>query len=495
MDLDLLLCNPLVVAEDPTERRILQPYFPLGLLYLAGVARAAGYRVAIFDGAFVTNLEAEFTAALEHHRPRVVGVAALNTTRKQATRLGRLARRSGAFTLLGGPDPTASPEIYLLPPDGGLAPADALALGEAEETLLDILAHLGSGRPRAPARDLLGDVPGVAFLDPAGQVVRTGERPLITDLDALPFPARDLVDLEAYQAVWRRHHGYSSLSLLTARGCPFKCTWCAKPVFGRRYRQHSPARAAAEMRAIKDAYHPDQIRIVDDILPLNKKWLAAWRAEVERLDATIPFECLSRVDLVDEPTLRTMKAIGCRKIYFGAESGSQRVLDAMKKGIRVEETYAAARLMKQFGLESYFFIMLGYPPEDRSDIELTVKMLKETLPDDFSMTVAYPLPGTEFYDLVRDRLAPNHDWEHSAENRMLWRHERYGTAFYRWAQRLVHREVSAARVRAGQRPGGRLTLARLAAEAAVCRAMLWAHEAAPALAARWTRAGARWGWT
>jgi anaerobic magnesium-protoporphyrin IX monomethyl ester cyclase len=268
-------------------------------------------------------------------------------------------------------------------------------------------------------------------------------------LDRLPFPARDLIDIERYRQAWRSKHGFFALSIIASRGCPFRCNWCAKPVFGRLYHQRSPSHVVDELVILQREFRPDRLRIVDDIFPLNKKWLKAWHAAVLERQAVIPFECLSRVDLVDVPTLRLLKEAGCWKICYGAESGSQRVLDAMDKGIRVEETYRAAAAMREVGIRTYFFIMLGYPGEEWSDIELTRKLLRETLPDEFSVSVAYPLPGTKFYEQVRDRLGDRQDWAYSSENAVLFRHGRYGTRFYRLVERLLHREVEVERARRG----------------------------------------------
>ncbi|MBI4491794.1 MAG: B12-binding domain-containing radical SAM protein [Chloroflexi bacterium] len=485
MGSEVLLCNPLAIARDPVEQRLMEPYFPLGLLYLAAVLRQADFGVSIFDGAFTRDFGA-FERALAEREPRVVGLSVLNTTRSSAREHAARARASGALVVLGGPDPTAQPERYFSDPAWqGLV--DVVALGEAEETIVELChALLRDGRAANPSD--LGHVRGLALLDSQGSLVRTVPRPFIADLDRLPEPARDLVDLDPYQDAWRARRGYSSLSLLTARGCPFHCAWCAKPVFGRRFRQRSPARVAAEMRHLRDAYHPDQLRIVDDTLPINRRWLAQWRDEVVRQDAAIPFECLSRVDLVDEGVLRDLKAAGCRKISFGAESGSQKVLDAMGKGISVEQTIAAADLMKKLGLETYFFVMVGYPGEELEDIQATLRLLERTLPDEFSSTIAYPLPGTEFYEQVRDRLLQDRDWKYSAENTLLFQRDRYSTRFYRWVQRWFQKEVALARLRARGRAVSPAGL-RLAAEAAVSHLAVsalatWARSATPFVPAR-----------
>lgn len=308
----------------------------------------------------------------------------------------------------------------------------------------------------SPPADRLEEVPGLRLRGPDGRVVATAPRPFITDLDRLPFPARELVDLDAYRRTWRKAHGYWSVSIINTRGCPYACAWCQKAVFGRTHRSRSPANSAEEMRQIKQTYNPDFLRVVDDITGVNRRWVLEWRDEVLARDAVIPFECLTRVNLATEEMMRALKEMGCRRVYFGAESGSQKVLDAMKKGIRVRQIYEAAALCKGLGIETYFFMMVGYPGEDLEDLELSVKLLRETLPDIFSTTIAYPLPGTPFYEQVRERLMFdsewNIDWDYTAQNRLLFRREKYDTRFYRWVIRWFQKEWEDARLRAGWRP-------------------------------------------
>ncbi len=443
---DVLFVNPLFLNQDPVERQLVTPYFPLGLLYLAAVTREAGYDVAVFDAMFETSDDA-FRAALQVHRPRVVGIAALATVRAAALRLAAIARDAGALVVLGGADPTGRPEAYL-GGDGQARAVDVVVVGEGERTFVELLGRLKAAGWQADTR--LDDLPGLALppSDGKGAIRRTPERPHIADLDSLPFPARDLVDVDRYQAAWRAAHGFSSLSVIAGRGCPYGCTWCQKSVFGRSYRMRSPDSVAEEMRQIKVRYNPDQIRVVDDVLGVDRRWIRKWHDALLALDAVIPFEALSRVDLVDDELLRLLREAGCRRLAFGAESGSQRVLDAMHKGTTVEQVYKAALLCRAHGIETYFYIMLGYPGEEWEDILATARLLRETRPQEFSSTVAYPLPGTEFFEQVKDRLAPAADWEHSAENRLLFR-RRHSTRFYHWTQRWLRKEWQAARLAHG----------------------------------------------
>jgi radical SAM superfamily enzyme YgiQ (UPF0313 family) len=448
---DITLVHPLFIDKDPIEAQIMTPYFPLGLMYLGAVLREQGYQVEMFDCTFRSDFS-EFETYMRRVRPPVVGITSLITVRRNALILAEVAKQYGATVILGGPDPTGIPERYLFhqAADGSF-PVDIVAFDEAELTIIDLADHLFQ---RKGAITDLREVNGLRLRGEDGSLVATNSRSLIQDLDSLPSPARDLVDLAPYQQAWNDKHGYWSLSMINTRGCPYGCSWCQKAVFGRTYRARSPESSAGEMRVLKETYNPDQIRVVDDITGINKKWVVQWREAVEAKQASIPFECLTRVNLASEEMLRDLKAIGCKKIFLGAESGSQKVLDAMNKGARVSQVFEAAERCKRLEIEMYFFMMVGYPGEEWSDLQLSVDMLRKTLPDSFSTTIAYPLPGTPFYEQMRDRLIFdsdwNVDWDYTAENRLLFHREKYNTFFYRQVIRWFHKEWEDAWLQAGQ---------------------------------------------
>lgn len=427
------------------------PYFPLGLMYLAAVLRRQDYTVEMFDCSFRQDYD-EFEAYMRRVRPPVVGITSLITVRRHALILADIAHRYGAKVILGGPDPTAIPERYLFYQSAaGEFPVDIVVFDEAEMTIQELAGYLLKGDTNSPN---IQDIAGLRLRGKDGQVVATSPRPLVPNPDALPFPARDLVDIEAYRNAWRRAHGYWSLSLINTRGCPYGCSWCQKAVFGHSYRSRSAANSAEEMLQLKETYNPDQLRIVDDITGINKKWIPQWRDEVLSRDAAIPFECLTRVNLANEEMLTALKEMRCKKIYFGAESGSQKVLDAMNKGIKVPQIYRATKLCRKLNIKTYFFMMVGYPGEEWEDLQLSVKLLRETRPDTFSTTIAYPLPGTKFYEQVRDRMTwDSHwtlDWDYTAENRLLFERGKYNTLFYRWAVKWFYKEWENAWLRNGR---------------------------------------------
>ncbi|CUS93798.1 Radical SAM superfamily enzyme YgiQ, UPF0313 family [Candidatus Kryptonium thompsonii] len=452
MAIDIVLVNPLFIEKDPVEKKIMTPYFPLGLMYLASVLRDNGYEVELFDCTFRKDFD-EFEDYMRNKKPKLVGITSLITIRRNAIIIADIAHRYGAKVIIGGPDPTALPERYLLyKGTNNTFPVDAVVFDEGEITMLE-LANFYLEKGDRP--DNIREIAGLRIRDENGRIISTGHRELIKDLDAIPFPARDLVDMDDYRRAWKKAHGYWSLTIINSRGCPYHCSWCQKAVFGRKYRIRTPENSADEMKHIKEIYSPDFIRVVDDITGVQKNWVLRWSEEVLNRNAIIPFECLTRVNLVSEDMLKALKDMGCKKIYLGVESGSQKVLDAMEKGITIQQIYKASELCKKFGIKTYFFMMVGYPGEDIDDLKLTAKLLRETLPDEFSTTIAYPLPGTKFYEQVRDRLMFDSqewmlDWDYTAENKLLFKREKYNTTFYRWVVRWLNREWKDAWFKAGK---------------------------------------------
>ncbi|HZU85143.1 MAG TPA: radical SAM protein [Polyangiaceae bacterium] len=427
MSTDVLLANTYFLNRDPTELRNMRPYAPLGLLYLAGHAREQGYSVQVYDNTFRPDEQA-FFRALEESGARVVGFHSMFICRPSAERLVKGAKARGCTVVCGGPDATVAPDLYLK-----TYGADYVAVGEGEQTLVDLLGHL-TGKTQGS----IGSINGLAYLDDRGEVAQTPARGLMRDWDKLPEPARDLVDLGEYMHAWKKHHGFTSLHLITSRGCPFACAWCSRAVFGRNYRLRDPDLVAQEIRRIKDDFRPDHIRISDDIFGVNKQWTISWRKAMQARDAVIPFECLSRVDLLQPDLLDELKAAGCTRIWCGVESGSQKVLDAMNKNITVEESYLAAERMKERGIQRAFYIMLGYPGEKREDIELTKKMLLDNLPETVSISVAHPIRGTFFFDAVEAFLGrEREDWKETSENTLMHPAEFSGPFYKRMVSYLT----------------------------------------------------------
>ena len=295
----LTLVHPLFLAHDEAERSQSSPYFPLGLLYLAGYVRERGHTVTIFDGTFEPD-ESAFDAHLASTRPDVVGISALISTKPTALRLAATAASFGAPVVFGGPDPTTDPSAYL-----AHDVVDVVVHHEGEQTICRLLDLHDAG---ALTLESLVDEPGVAFRA-GGEVQVNQPRPPIENLDSLPLPARDLIDMERYLHQWQEDKGYTSITMAISRGCPYNCDWCRDAVHGAGYRQRSPESVAAEMKHLKDEFGVDSIRLVDDIDGVDEAWLQEWADEARAQDAVISFEPLSDPKRLDIPLLEVRDSL------------------------------------------------------------------------------------------------------------------------------------------------------------------------------------------
>ncbi|MBZ0307703.1 MAG: B12-binding domain-containing radical SAM protein, partial [Anaerolineae bacterium] len=312
--------------------------------------------------------------------------------------------------------------------------ADYVIRGEGEQTLQELMAFL-TGKSSLSPQDILG----LAFYDSSKKLVMTPPRQVMKNLDEMPFPAWDLVDVPRYKKLWQEQHGYYSVNMVTTRGCPYKCNWCAKPIWGQRYNVRSPQNVVAEMKWLKENLNPDHLWFADDILGLKPGWIQEFAALIKQQQIKIPFKCLSRADLllVDD-TIEAMKQAGADIIWMGAESGSQKILDAMDKGTTVEQIYEATRKLKKTGIRVGFFLQFGYPGENREDIQKTIQMVRDLMPDDIGISVSYPLPGTKFYESVKTDLTVT-NWQDSADLAMLFKGP-YPTEFYRQLHTVIHKD-------------------------------------------------------
>lgn len=295
----LVLAHPVFLAHDEVEREAASPYFPLGLLYLASYVRERGHEVSIFDGTFSDGEEA-FVAHVAQHQPDVVGIAALITSRNSALSLARLAADTGASVVLGGPDPTVDPAAYLVE-----QAVDLVVHHEGEQTIASLLDHVDNGT--LTIEDLAGE-PGIALRQHA-RVQINQPRPPIENLDELPSPARDLIDMDRYFHAWEESRGYTSITVSTSRGCPFGCEWCVDAVHGQKFRQRSPESVAAEVRELEQIYGPESIRLVDDISGIDPSFFEDWSAEAQRLESTTTFEPLNKVAVGDLPLLEVRDSL------------------------------------------------------------------------------------------------------------------------------------------------------------------------------------------
>jgi len=400
-------------------------------LYAASYLRQHGYEVALFD-AMLAESEEEWGNALDEHQPQYavlyednfnyLSKMCLLRMREAAFKMVEMAKKRGCIVLLCGADATDHYAEYLV------KGADYCLLGEGEETLIELLNQLQEGKET-------GRIIGLA----SRNTISPSRRPDITNLDNLPFPAWDLVDVEKYRSIWMKRHGYFSMNMVTTRGCPYHCNWCAKPIWGQRYNSRSPENVVAEMKWLKENFAPDHIWFADDILGLKPHWIEKFAEYLQEADAVIPFKCLQRADLVNQKTATALAKAGCKTVWIGAESGSQKILDAMEKGDSVEDIYNAAQLLRAHHIEVGFFLQFGYPGETWEDVQKTLKMVRECAPDDIGISVSYPLPGTKFFERVKMELGEKQNWLDSEDLAMLYRGP-FPTEFYRLLHGRVHYE-------------------------------------------------------
>jgi anaerobic magnesium-protoporphyrin IX monomethyl ester cyclase len=442
---DLLLTHGYFLYEDPKELKIMKPYVPLGILYICSHLRSKGFDVEVFDTTF--SSPRDLIRHLQTEPPSVLGVYANLMTRKRVIEIVRIAREAGWTTVVGGPEPGAYVREYL---DAG---ADVVVMGEGEITMEELLPAL-----RASSESELAKVNGIAFLSETGQVHQTASRPQIADLDAQPWPARDAIDVMRYVRTWRDAHGQGSLSFITARGCPYRCRWCSHQVFGMTHRRRKPLAVVDEVEWLLSVYQPDMVWIADDVFTIHHGWLRQYTAEMRRRGLRIPFECISRADRLNDEVVDLLAELGCFRVWIGSESGSQRILNAMERGVTVEQVQSAISICKTRGIQTGMFLMWGYEGEELQDIEATIEHVKRSDPDMFFTTIAYPIKGTPYYQRVASSLVQLKPWGQTSDREIVLRGRR-PAQFYEFADRLLRDEVQLARLqRTGKKDPGELDL-------------------------------------
>jgi len=430
----ILFTHSYFLRFDPKQWQSGQPYPPLGTLYAASLMRQNNYQVSLFDTMFISDPEG-VTAAISKNHPDFFVIyddgfnyltkMCLTNMREAAFNMCKIANAAGCTVIVSSSDSTDRYAEYL---EEG---ADFVIIGEAEHTLLELTNHIKNGIEDC------SDILGLAYKKNR-EVVKTPGRQVLKDLDSMPLPAWDLVDMELYRQTWLKHAGYFSLNMSTTRGCPFKCNWCAKPIYGNRYNSRSPENVVAEIKLLKELYRIDHIWFCDDIFGLKPGWVAQFSRLLEKEKISIRFKIQSRADLlVQEDTVKALAASGCENVWIGAESGSQKILDAMDKGITVEQIREATLLMKEQGIKPSFFIQFGYPGELKEDIRLTINMINELLPFEIGISVSYPLPGTSFYEKVRADLKKKTNWTDSDEMALMFCNT-FPPSYYKQLHRYVH---------------------------------------------------------
>jgi anaerobic magnesium-protoporphyrin IX monomethyl ester cyclase len=435
---DVLLTHSNHLPYDRKQVRKMEPYPPLGTLYAAALLRQHGISVAVFDATF-QEPEAGLAEALSSHNPKIVAIyeddfnfltkMCLTRMRELAFRMIDTSRRHGARVVVHGSDATDHAADFLR------HGADCVLEGEAEYSLLHVVDALLCGSS-------IANIPGVKQLKRLGtrEIVESCHHQPFRQATTLPLPARDLIDFEPYRNAWNNSHGVFSLNLISSRGCPFRCNWCAKPIFGDSYQLRPAVEVANEIRILKEQYAADRLWFADDIFGLNRHWLADFASAVESFRCLVPFKVQARADLVTAGIARDLKRAGCAEVWMGVESGSQKVLDAMDKGLLVEEVISARDHLRREGIRTCYFLQLGYPGERWSDIQRTISLVRETRPNDIGVSFSYPLPNTRFYARVNAQLGAKQNWSDSEDLCVMFKGF-YTDAFYRAIRNALHAEV------------------------------------------------------
>ena len=439
--ISVLVCHSYFLRFDQKQQVRAKPYPPLASLQVAAMLKAAGHEVAFFDAMLADDLEF-YQRRLDVLKPQVVlfyednfnflSKMCLGAMRDACFEMIERARKAGMRIIAAGSDASDAPAAYLH------AGADLVLHGEALATLAALACRLDA-TPEAANTELAFGLPAISHLAHGSPARSRAAAPLPEP--EMPPPAWDLIDIEKYRRVWTRAHGYFSLNMAASRGCSFRCNWCAKPIWGNQYLQRSAASMAAEMIHLKRHYRPDHIWFADDIFGFRVDWVRDFAAALAAAGGGIPFTIQLRADLVSARMATALREAGCKEVWIGAESGSQKILDAMNKGQNVAQILTARELLRAEGIRVGFFLQLGYLGETLDDILATRELVDEARPDDVGVSVSYPLPGTKFYEQVKEQLGDKRHWRESNDLDMMFAGT-YTSEMYRTVRNLLHEQVT-----------------------------------------------------
>jgi anaerobic magnesium-protoporphyrin IX monomethyl ester cyclase len=426
----IVLTHGYFLEEDEKERKIMKPYVPLGLLYLSAYLEEKGLGHEVYDSTF-SSFE-KFKLFIKEKKPALLGIYTNLMTKLSVLKMIRFVKNEANLKdckiVLGGPEIRHNAERYLK------QGADLLVIGEGEQSFYEICASYIN------TNTLKSEIKGLAYLY-NNQAVFTAERPLIKDMDSLPMPARHKIDLCLYGEAWKKNHGYSMYSVSTMRGCPYTCKWCSRAVYGGTYRRRSARLVVEEMSLLQQKYQPDRIWFVDDVFTISHKWLKEFRNAILEKNIRIPYEIITRADRMNPEVISILKETGCFRVWIGAESGSQKIIDAMDRRVDVKTVGEMIIKTREAGIEAGTFIMLGYPGEKKSDIKATIRHLNYARPSQYTITVAYPITGTPLYHEVKANITTSDNWENISDRDYNFKRN-HSIGYYNHALAWVHNEVN-----------------------------------------------------
>lgn len=428
----ILLTHGYFLKDDPAEQRIMKPYPPLGILYISAFLEKSGIQHDVFDTTF--SSKNDLKNYLLETIPDCIGIYVNLMTKLNVLEIISFVKSRSELAqtkiILGGPDIRYNAENFL---QHG---ADILVIGEGEESFVELIKAIDSNNIKH-----LKNIPGIVFKDDEGKNTVTQDRALLKNIDDLPFPNRAKINIRSYQDVWKKKHKLDAVSVSTMRGCPYTCRWCSRAVYGLSYRRRSPANVVDELEILKEEFNPDTLWFVDDVFTISHKWMNEFTNELKRRNLKISYECITRADRLNEEVILMLKDSGCFRVWIGAESGSQKIIDQMDRRVKVEQVREMIKLTKKYGIETGTFIMLGYPGETEEDITETINHLKLSNPDYFTITIAYPIKGTEFYQEVEAKQTERIDWTKNTDRERDFERT-YSRNYYDFAVRRVVNEVN-----------------------------------------------------
>ncbi len=366
---------------------------PLGLGYIASYLRQNKISVEIVDCTFLS--QNEVIKRIIAQKPKIIGIQSMYSMKDKSLELARLLRNHCSLLVAGGALPTIQPEAFL-------KDFDVIVIGEGEQTMLELVRQFENHGP-------ISDVKGIAYMDKAtGRLKCSRPRDLISDLDSMPSPSRELFDNEAYKTYYIKKFGYKTTAIMTSRGCPFECDFCSRPVFGNSFRANTASNVVDEIEEVTSLGY-DRIWFADDCFTLNPSRLVQICDEIIKRKLKISWECLSRVDTLDPEIAQKMKQAGCVRMFFGIESGNDSILKIMKKQITTKQAFSAVQLCREKKIKAGAFFIVGYPGETDKTVQDTIKFASSLPLDYLSFTLPYPIPGTPLFQRLNGTLFLD-DW-------------------------------------------------------------------------------------
>lgn len=397
----IVLTHGYFLYEDEKEQEIMRPYPTLGLLYISAYLKEHRQSVALLDSTF--GSKEDWLKQIENEQPEIIAFYTNLMTKINV--IENLKAVKAKFphikTIVGGPDVTYNLKNYLK------TGFDFAVIGEGEQTMLELCEAIQNNTS-------FEQIGGIAYLNES-KVTQTDAREKIKQLAELPFPDRKGLEIENYLSVWKKHHGKRTLNISTQRGCPYTCKWCSTAVYGQSYRRNSPQRVVEEILHLKKEFNVEALWFVDDVFTVSHKWIEQLHAEFQKNNLVIPFECITRAERLNEVVLHQLKEMGCFRIWIGAESGSQKIIDKMDRRVELKTVQEMMNNTQELGMEAGTFIMVGYPEENHEDILATYQHIRACNPDLLTITKAYPIKGTGLYTEIEGTITQPANWEKSTD--------------------------------------------------------------------------------